>query len=60
VKYIVLLSILVCFLIASVLSFGIGLYLKDLFFLAIGGLLILASILIFFEYKKIKNDPFLE
>ncbi|WP_436912991.1 hypothetical protein [Acinetobacter schindleri] len=59
-KYIVLLSISVCFLIASVFSLGIGLYLKDLFFLAIGGLLILASILVFFEYKKIKNDPFVE
>lgn len=58
-KYIVLLSILVCFLIAVVLSFGIGLYLKDLFFLAIGVLLIFAAILIFFECKKVKNDPFL-
>lgn len=58
-KYIILLSILVCFLIAAVLSFGIGLYLKDLFFLAIGGLLVFASMLIFLECKKIKNDPFL-
>jgi len=58
-QYLFLLLILILFLIATILSFGIGLYLKDLFFLAIGGLLIFASILIFLKCKKIKTDPFL-
>jgi len=57
-KYTVLSAILICFLIASIFSFGIGLYAKDLFFLAIGGLLIFASLLIFLEAKKARCDPF--
>jgi len=54
----VLLIISICLLLGGIFSFGIGIYSKDLFFLAIGGLLIIASLLIFFEFKKIKNDPF--
>ena len=57
-KFNIFSAILVCLLIASIVSLVIGIYSKDMFFLVIAALLIFASILIFSEIKKIKNDPF--
>jgi uncharacterized membrane protein len=58
-KHIALLVICICLLLGGIFSFGIEIYSKDTFFLPIGGLLVVASILLFLEFKKIKNDPFL-
>ncbi|MDN5512495.1 MAG: hypothetical protein L0G64_09305 [Acinetobacter sp.] len=57
-KYAVLATILGGLLVASFFSLGIGFYLKDSLLLAIGVLLLVAAILLFFEFNKIKNDPF--
>jgi hypothetical protein len=57
-KFNIFSAILVCLLIASIVSLVIGIHSKDIFFLAIAALLIFASILIFSEIKKMKNDPF--
>jgi 4-amino-4-deoxy-L-arabinose transferase-like glycosyltransferase len=57
-KYTVLSVTLICFLLACIFSLGVGFYAKDFVFLVIGGLLIFASLLISYEIKKIKNDPF--
>jgi hypothetical protein len=58
-KYTVLSATFICFFLASAFSLGIGFYEKDFVFLAIGCLLISASLPIFFKAKKSKNDPFL-
>jgi len=57
-RHIVYLALLIFFGITSLLSFGLGVYLKDMFFIAIGVLLVIVTALIFWEVKKTKNDPF--
>jgi len=42
----------------SLISFGLGIYSKDIFFIAIGTLLFATTVLIFGEIRKIDNDPF--
>ena len=53
------LVLFICFLFIGLIGFAAGIYLADTFVLGAGILLILASTLIFLEYKKLDNDPFL-
>lgn len=54
-----ILVILGCLLAGSLFSLGIGFYSKDLLLDAIGGLLAVALILLFLEFKKTDSNPFL-
>ncbi|EZQ11701.1 hypothetical protein CL42_04155 [Acinetobacter sp. Ver3] len=58
-KYTFLLIFFVLLLTGGVIGFGLGIYTKDLFFMAIGALLVVASILTYIESKKARRDPFL-
>lgn len=53
------LVLFISFLFIGLIGFVAGIYLADTFVLCVGILLILASALIFLEYKKLDNDPFL-
>jgi len=53
------LVLFICFLLIGLISFAAGIYLADTFVLGAGILRILTSTLIFLEYKKLDNDPFL-
>lgn len=57
-KYTFLLIFSVLLLTGGVIGFGLWIYTKDSFFMAIGALLVVASILTYLEAKKIKHDPF--
>jgi len=54
----VYIALLIFFGVTSLISFGLGIYLKDMFFVAIGLLLIIITVLIFCEVRKTQNDPF--
>ena len=58
-KYTALSAILICLSLSSAFSFAVGIYAKDSIFLTLGFFLAFASLIIFLEVKKIKNDPFL-
>ena len=57
-KYITYCVIFIFLLVATILSIGLAIYSKDMFFFAVAVLLIMASFLLFLEIKKIRNDPF--
>ena len=42
----------------SLISFGLEIYSKDIFFIAIGALIFATIVLMFREIRKINNDPF--
>ena len=58
-KYTFLLIFSVLLLTGGVIGFGLGIYTKDSSFMAIGALLVVASILTYIESKKARHDPFL-
>lgn len=57
-RHIVYITLLIFFGTTSLISFGLGVYLADMFFVAIGVLLAIVTALIFWEVRKTKNDPF--
>ncbi|MDD2940114.1 MAG: hypothetical protein PHW49_05190 [Acinetobacter harbinensis] len=57
-KRIIYVIILILLVMLSLISFGLGIYSKDIFFIAIGALLFATTVLIFGEIRKIDNDPF--
>lgn len=57
-KRIIYVIILILVVMLSLISFGLGIYSKDIFFIAIGALLFATTVLIFGEIRKIDNDPF--
>ena len=57
-RHIVYIALSIFFGLASLISFWLAIYLKDIFFILIGVLLVIITILIFLEVRKTKNDPF--
>ena len=57
-RHLVYIILLIFFGIICLISFGLGIYLKNRFFIAIGILLVIITALFFYEVRKTKNDPF--
>ena len=57
-RHIIYIAFLIFFGMASLISFGLGLYLTNRLFVAIGALLAVNTALVYWDVRKTKSDPF--
>ena len=57
-RHIVYIAFLIFFGMASLISFGLGVYLTNILFVAIGALLAVNTALVYWDVRKTKSDPF--